>query len=219
MVLRADLAADLKAWLDDRLEAIRAEARASGGPLPAKLSHDAKLFNVPTGLIRIFDSDLAAAGIPKRDEWGRTVDVHSLRHTFGTHLSKGGVAPAYRTSGDEAQHNRLDDERIHRPALARCGRRNERTAGVAIGRSAPRQTGKSDRNPRHVRLEPPTVSIKTQKPRRKGGFSIGALVPEFRLESRKNRSTPTQQRHLRSEFACTSACTNSRQSQHATVIC
>ncbi|MCC6798183.1 MAG: tyrosine-type recombinase/integrase [Candidatus Hydrogenedentes bacterium] len=39
----------------------------------------------------IFDRDLTAAGIAKRDERWRTVDVHVLRHSFGTHLSKGGV--------------------------------------------------------------------------------------------------------------------------------
>jgi integrase len=31
------------------------------------------------------------AGILKRDERGRTVDVHAMRHTFGTHLSEAGV--------------------------------------------------------------------------------------------------------------------------------
>jgi hypothetical protein len=31
------------------------------------------------------------AGIPKRDDRGRTLDVHALRTTFGTLLSKGGV--------------------------------------------------------------------------------------------------------------------------------
>jgi len=29
--------------------------------------------------------------IVQRDERGRTIDIHALRHTFGTHLSKGGV--------------------------------------------------------------------------------------------------------------------------------
>jgi integrase len=33
------------------------------------------------------------AGIPKVDERGWTLDVHALRHTFGTDLSKAGVAP------------------------------------------------------------------------------------------------------------------------------
>src|SRR5262249_62063863 len=34
---------------------------------------------------------LKAAGIAKRDERGRTLDVHALRTTFGTLLSRGGV--------------------------------------------------------------------------------------------------------------------------------
>jgi hypothetical protein len=41
--------------------------------------------------VRILDRDLIASGIPKRDGRTRVVDVHALRHTFGTHLSKGGV--------------------------------------------------------------------------------------------------------------------------------
>ena len=104
--LRADLAADLRTWLGDRLEAIREEASATGGPQPAKLPSDAPLFTVPTGLIRILDRDLAAAGIPKRDDRGRTVDVHAMRHTFGTHLSKGGVSP--RTAQAAMRHSNLD---------------------------------------------------------------------------------------------------------------
>jgi hypothetical protein len=49
-------------------------------------------------LIHIFDRDLTAAGIPKRDERGRTLDVHSLRTTFGTLLSKRGRTIADRSS-------------------------------------------------------------------------------------------------------------------------
>ena len=74
--LRADLAADLRAWI--------AEKRLA----PADL-----LFTVPAGLRRILDRDLAAAGIPKRDERNRTVDVHAMRTTFGTLLSATGTAP------------------------------------------------------------------------------------------------------------------------------
>ncbi len=104
--LRADLATDLATWVADRLEATRDEARATGEPLPAKLPHDAPLFNVPVGLIRILDRDLAAAGISKRDDRGRTVDIHAMRHTFGTHLSKGGVLP--RTAQAAMRHSKLD---------------------------------------------------------------------------------------------------------------
>jgi hypothetical protein len=61
---------------------------------------------VPKGLVRILDRDLKLAGIPKRDERGRTVDVHAMRHTFGTLLSKGGVAP--RTAQTAMRHSSLD---------------------------------------------------------------------------------------------------------------
>ena len=56
-----------------------------------------------TGHIRIFDRDLVFAGLArvetrggkevvfKTDDRGRTIDIHALRHTFGTHLSKAGV--------------------------------------------------------------------------------------------------------------------------------
>jgi integrase len=65
--LRADLAAELAAWI--------AEAGLTPGD---------RVFTVPAGLRRILDRDLKAAGIPKRDARGRTVDVHALRTTFGT---------------------------------------------------------------------------------------------------------------------------------------
>ena len=52
---------------------------------------DTPVFDVPAGLVRIFDRDLKRAGIPKRDDRGRTLDVHALRTTFGTLLSRGGV--------------------------------------------------------------------------------------------------------------------------------
>jgi Phage integrase family len=70
------------------------------------LPADALVFNVPAGLRRILDHDLRAAGIPKRDERGRTVDVHALRHTFGTLLSKGGVTP--RTAQAAMRHSTID---------------------------------------------------------------------------------------------------------------
>ena len=41
-----------------------------------------------------------------RDDRGRTIDVHALRHTFGTLLSKGGVAP--RTAQAAMRHSSID---------------------------------------------------------------------------------------------------------------
>ena len=62
--------------------------------------------------MRVFDRDLLGAGIArhvtdenckmridKRDDRRRTIDVHALRHTFGTHLSKAGVSPRTAQAG------------------------------------------------------------------------------------------------------------------------
>jgi len=80
-----------------------------------RLPADTPLFTVPRDLVRILDRDLVAAGIArrvkvdgkwkidKRDERGRTVDVHALRHTFGTLLSRGGVTP--RTAQAAMRHS------------------------------------------------------------------------------------------------------------------
>jgi integrase len=91
VVVRADLADDLRHWLADKLGALQTDARRRGEPIPARLPVDTPVFDVPAGLVRIFDRDLKLAGIPKRDERGRTLDVHALRTTFGTLLSRGGV--------------------------------------------------------------------------------------------------------------------------------
>ena len=61
---------------------------------------------VITGLVRILDRDLLAAGINKADERGRTIDVHALRTSSGTLLSKGGVAP--RTAQAAMRHSTID---------------------------------------------------------------------------------------------------------------
>ncbi len=84
--LRADLAGELRRWV---------EAYA--------LTPAASLFAVPAGLLRILNRDLAAAGIPKRDERGRTVDVHAMRTTFCTMLSTSGVGP--RTTQAAMRHS------------------------------------------------------------------------------------------------------------------
>src|SRR5690606_19815479 len=59
IALRADLVTDLKHWLSI-----------------CQLSHDSPVFRVPDKLIKILNRDLQAAGIPKRDKRGYTLDVH-----------------------------------------------------------------------------------------------------------------------------------------------
>ena len=63
------------------------------------------LSNVPKADAKA-DRDLKFAGIPKEDDRGWTVDVHALRHTFGTHLSKAGVAP--RVAQAAMRHSSID---------------------------------------------------------------------------------------------------------------
>lgn len=84
--LRSDLAEELRQWIAER-----------------KLAPGDLLFTVPAGLRRILDRDMKAAGIPKRDERGRTVDVHAMRTTFGTMLSTTGTAP--RTAQAAMRHS------------------------------------------------------------------------------------------------------------------
>ncbi len=101
--IRADLADDLRGWLARRLAERRAAADAAEEPPPDRLPGGERLFTVPTGLRLILDRDLRAAGVPKRDDRGRTVDVHAMRTTFGTMLSRAGVAP--RTAQEAMRHS------------------------------------------------------------------------------------------------------------------
>jgi hypothetical protein len=74
------------AVLDEMRENIGARLReywTIGEPVSANLPVDYPLFNAPFALIRILDCDLAAAGIAKRDDRGRTVDVHAMWYTVG----------------------------------------------------------------------------------------------------------------------------------------
>jgi len=104
--LRADLVADVRTWLDEKLLVMRKEAIRRGEEAGETLLADTPLFVVPAGLVRILDRDLRLAGIPKTDSRGWTVDVHAMRHTFGTLLSKGNVAP--RTAQAAMRHSTID---------------------------------------------------------------------------------------------------------------
>ena len=69
----------------------RWKPKAGGGAIPSCAPGDSLVFVIPDGLVRISDRDLKLAGIAKRDDRDRTLDIHALRTTFGTLLSKGGV--------------------------------------------------------------------------------------------------------------------------------
>jgi len=88
--LRPDVVDELQACMDAR-----------GDNLPP----DGRLFPRPPRC-PVFDADCQAAGIAKTDTRGRQVDIHALRHTFGTHLSASGVHP--RTAMAAMRHSRID---------------------------------------------------------------------------------------------------------------
>ncbi len=148
--LRADVAAELSTWLGERLGDLREQARKNGNPIPARLPASTPLFYVHTGLTRILDRDLAAAGIPKRDERNRVVDVHALRVTLGSHLCAAGVPlriaqAALRHSKPELTANVYTDPKLldvagainSLPALALP---TDEAATHAAGADAERQT-------------------------------------------------------------------------------
>ena len=87
--LRGDLCRDLTAWI----------ARGGGDP-------QRPLFAVSQSLIKVFNRDLEFAEIPKRDDRNRTACIHSLRHTFATLMSRGGVAP--RVAQAAMRHSSID---------------------------------------------------------------------------------------------------------------
>jgi hypothetical protein len=71
-----------------------------------KLSANEKLFSIPNNMVKVLDSDLQVAAIPKTDDRGRTLDLHALWHTFGTHLSMSGTTP--RTAQAAMRHSSID---------------------------------------------------------------------------------------------------------------
>jgi len=101
--LRTDLAADLARHLADRLKVAQRAAKRQNRPIPARLSVDAPLIDVPKTLGAVLDRDLVAAGLAtrkragnvwrydKRDERGRCFDVHAFRMTFNSLLAAAGV--------------------------------------------------------------------------------------------------------------------------------
>lgn len=89
--LRRSHAKELRAW-----------RKECGEPAPT-----ARVFSgIPKGLVHRFKRDLEAAGIPFKDADGRQLDVHALRHTTATYLSKSGVAP--RTAQEIMRHSDIN---------------------------------------------------------------------------------------------------------------
>jgi len=89
LLLRPDLAAELRAHL--------------AGKLPAAPAFERMPTSYRTAVM--FKADLAAAGITYRDDAGRVADFHSLRHTFITNLAASGCHP--KTAQVLARHSTI----------------------------------------------------------------------------------------------------------------
>ncbi len=91
---------------EDRLPLRPALAERIGEHL-ARKAPGAPAFDCPKpdGAARIIRADLAAAGIPYRDDAGRVRDWHCLRHSFISALAAGGVAP--KTAQALARHSTI----------------------------------------------------------------------------------------------------------------
>jgi integrase len=74
--LRQDLAEDLRRWL---------EATGKSGT--------DQVLKVNRNFYKVLRLDLKMAGIPYKDQQGRTIDVHALRHTTATCMSMAKVTP------------------------------------------------------------------------------------------------------------------------------
>lgn len=191
--LRADVAAKLRQWIAEKAEGVcRQRIGVAGVTLPPA---NVPLFNVPRGLVRILDRDLAAAGIPKRDDRGRTVDVHALRHTFASHLVAAGVAP--RTAQAALRHSSLELTMQHYtdPRLLDVAGALAVLPALPTGDPEPeaaRATGTDDAVALNVALAPgrtrQNLTIADRSPRRRAEAEV-LRSPDETRESRANANS------------------------------
>ena len=128
MVVRADLAEDLRHWIADKLALSQEESRRQRKEVPTGFPDGTPVFDVPTGLVRIFDRDPKKAGIAKRDDQGRTLDVLPSRSLDPTHslslkrAQSGAISPnsVALTGGNGTRSEGIPDK-TNNPSLVRTG--------------------------------------------------------------------------------------------------
>ena len=192
--LRLDLANDLREWLSDAPNVSTLRLRDHN----ADADSGRRLFRVPAGLVRILDRDLNAAGIDKADERGRTLDVHALRGTFATLLSKGGVAP--RTAQAAMRHSTIDltmNAYTDPKLLDVCGALDSLpslnlNASPSTDRNSMRATG-TDCQDRSLSTDSPNNSPDAGKTRHLGSFAVVAAGNDDRRTTRRaNAENPSK---------------------------
>ncbi len=88
MPLRDDLAQEMGRYLEDA----QRDAQQHGRPIPMRIRSDERFLPEIPASVKVLNRDLYFAGIEKKDDAGRVLDVHALRHTYCTRLSKAGVS-------------------------------------------------------------------------------------------------------------------------------
>jgi integrase len=82
-------------------ELLRSLRETQGKALQRVITERDRIFVTPAGFnwekggrnsIKLFDTILQLAGIPKIDANGRTLDIHALRHSFASRLARAGVS-------------------------------------------------------------------------------------------------------------------------------
>ena len=85
--LHADLRVALMEYREDRIKRLAGDCTA----FPGAFDHEPFFDELPVKMSKVFNQDLEAAGISKKDGAERVLDVHALRTTFGTMLARAGV--------------------------------------------------------------------------------------------------------------------------------
>ncbi len=160
-----DLAADIRDYLATR--------KPTTPSRKSKPTHSlGKLFDVAQGLVKIMNRDIAVAGITKQDARGCYVDVHALRHTFATQLSRNGVS--LRTAQAAMRHSdpRLTANIYTHPELEDVADAVNRLPALPL---------RAEKNPqpqaKRITAEPTTLSLISE------GFETRKLVPRLVLDS------------------------------------
>lgn len=129
IALSSDLAVALRSRVQDLLHEAQRAASDAGQPSPMALDPNAQVLVQPrsnSSYLKRFNDALRAACMPRCDDHGRTVDVHSLRRTCATLLLRAGVPIA-----KVKQHMRLGSIDVLLEIYADLGRSDSATAVAA----------------------------------------------------------------------------------------
>jgi integrase len=195
--LRADLVAELREWIEEK------KGQFAG---TSEEFHALPLFSVPKTLLKVLNRDLKVAGIRKVDERGRAVDVHAMRMTFATMLSKGGVSPKVAQIAMRHSDIRLTMETYTDPKLFDIAGALDALPALGTSRvdrgtserqsASERQAGKCELVPllvpNPVRSSPRESSAVTSE----SDSEFGDLEPEHAETSKNQRKKPCQREFL-----------------------